>query len=282
MKASEKKMLRDLYLELEKVKTEAQKEYKEENIKIDQAELGKRLECSEYLLDFKDIQIDKKWLEGLLKEYFSMLRRFRKDDGKVVEKLEQSFEKKELDPEALVKKVFSFDSEYLGNLAKKLMVEAEDLNFLGLHLGNPVFELYAQRVLDKIDRDNWSKGFCPVCGSSPAIAYLRKEDGKRILWCQFCKTRWSFLRLKCPFCSNEDQKTLRYFFSDENDPHRVYVCDNCKKYVKTIDQRKMEKPEDLDMGWENLNTFALDLVAEKEGFLNPCSQPPDQKKGVVT
>jgi FdhE protein len=282
MKASAKKILRDLYLKLEKVKTEAQKEYKEENIKIDQAELETRLERSEYLLDFKDIQIDKKWLEGLLKEYFSILRKFRKDDGKVVEKLEQSFEKKELDPEALVKKVFSFDSEYLENLAKKLMVESADLNFLGLHLGNPVFELYAQRVLDKIDREKWSKGFCPVCGSSPAIAYLRKEDGKRILWCQFCKTRWSFLRLKCPFCSNEDQKTLRYFFSDENDPHRVYVCDNCKKYVKTIDQRKMEKPEDLDLGWENLNTLALDLVAEKEGFLNPLFQSDSQKKGVIT
>ena len=44
----------------------------------------------------------------------------------------------------------------------------------------------------------------------------------------------------------------------------------------------MEKPEDMDLGWENLNTLALDLVAEKEGFLNPRSQPDSQKKGVIT
>ncbi|MGB2698324.1 MAG: formate dehydrogenase accessory protein FdhE [Candidatus Zixiibacteriota bacterium] len=281
MKA-EVKILEELYKEFKKAKAEAQKNYKEEKIKIDRAEVEKRIKRSDYLLDFKDIEMDPKWLEGLFKEYLSILRKFKKDDGKFVEKLEQSCEKKELDLEVLIKKVFCFDSEYLENLAKKLKVDAEDLNFLGLHLGNPVFELYAQRVMEKIDRENWLKGFCPVCGSLPAMAYLRKDDGKRILWCKFCETQWSYLRLKCPFCSNEDQKTLRYFFTAEGDPHRVYVCDECKKYVKTIDQRKMEKPQDLDLGWENLNSLALDLVAEKEGYFNPYSQSLGQEKGMVT
>lgn len=278
----EEKILRDFYQELVKVKTKAKKEYKEENIRIDQAVLEKKLDQSKYLLDFQNISIDRNWLEELFKEYLSIFKKFRKDNGKVIEKLEQCFVKKELDLEVLIKKVFSFDSEYLENLAKKLMIEAEDLNFLGAQLGNPFFELYAQKVRERIDMDGWSKEFCPVCGSLPAMAYLRKDDGKRILWCQFCGTEWSFLRLKCPFCSNEDQKTLRYFFSEKNDLHRVQVCNKCKKYLKTIDQRKMEKPEDLDLSWENLSTLAFDLVAEKEGFLNPRSQPGSQKKGVVT
>ena len=274
--------MEELYKEFKKAKAEAQKNYNQEKIRIDRADVEKRIKQSDFLLDFKDIQMDKKWLEGLFRDYLSILRKFKKDEGKFVEKLEQGLEKKELDLELVVKKVFSFDSEYLESLARKLKLETYDLNFLGLHLGNPIFELYARRVKEKIDGENWLKGFCPVCGSLPAMAYLRKEDGKRILWCKFCETRWSYLRLKCPFCSNEDQKTLRFFFTTEDDPHRVYVCDECKKYVKTIDQRKMEKPQDLDLGWENLNSFTLDLVAEKEGFLNPCSQPPDQKKGVVT
>ncbi len=278
----EEKILRDLHQELQKAKTQAKLKYQKGMIKIDQAEVEKRIKRSDYLLDFKEIEMDKKWLEGLFKDYLYILKKFKKDNVKVLEELEQSCEKKELDLEVLIKKVFYFDSEYLENLAKKLKLEAEDLNFLGLHLGNPVFELYAQRVKERIDMDSWSKGFCPICGSSPAMAYFRKDDGKRILWCQFCSTQWSFLRLKCPFCSNEDQETLRYFFTEEDDHHKVYVCDKCKKYVKTIDQRKMENPDDLDLGWENHNTLALDLVAEKEGFLNPCSQPPEQKRGVVT
>ena len=278
----EEKILRDLYQELQKAKAQAKSKYQQEMIKINQTELENRFNQSDYLLDFQDIPLDKKWLESLFKDYLSILRKFKKDNGEFLEKLDKGFGQKELDLEVLIRKVFYFDSEYLENLAKKLKLDVEDLNFLGLYLGNPVFELYAQRVKEKIDSENWLKEFCPVCGSLPAIAYLRKEDGKRIFWCQFCATRWSFLRLKCPFCSNEDQETLRYFFTEKDDHHKVYVCDKCKKYIKTIDQRKMGKPDDLDLGWENLNTLALDLLAQKEGFLNPYSQSKGQKRGVVT
>jgi len=262
------KRLKDFCQELEKVKMETKREYNAGKIKIDQAEIEKRISQSQHLIDLRNIEIDKKWLENLFREYLLILKRFKKEDGEVIEKIEESFEKKELDLEVLVKRVFSSDSDYLQILAKKLTLEVEDLHFLGLHLGNPIFELYAGKLKKKIDQEKWLKGSCPVCGSSPAMAYLRKDDGKRILWCQFCGTGWSFMRLKCPFCSNEDQKTLRYFFTDEKEPRRVYVCDECKKYVKTIDQRKMEKPEELDLHWESADTLFLDFLARKEGYSN--------------
>lgn len=266
--AEEEKDLKDLYQELERAKVNAREKHKDNKIEIDPAKLEKRAAQSQHLIDFKDIKVDKKWLEGIFKEYLLILKRFKKEDGKVMEKIEERFERKELDLEVLVKRVFSSDSDYLQTLAKKLTLEVDDLYFLGLQLGNPIFELYAGKVREKIDLDNWLKGFCPVCGSSPAMAYLRNDDGKRILWCQFCGTEWSFLRLKCPFCSNEDQKTLRYFFTDEREPRRVHVCDKCKKYVKTIDQRKMEKPEELDLHWESVDTLFLDLLARKDGYSN--------------
>lgn len=263
--------MRNLYQEWEKVKSVAKKDYKEGQIKIDQAELENRIDQSQCLLDLKNIEMDKKWLEGLFKEYLLILKRFKKGNGEVAKKIEESFEQGKFDLEVLVKKVFLSDSHYLRSLAQKLGVEDKDLFFLGLELGKPVFELYAEKLKGKIEFDKWGKGYCPICGSPPAMAYLRKDDGKRILWCQFCGTEWSFMRIKCPFCSNEDQRTLRYFFTDEKEPYRVYVCDKCKKYVKTIDQRKTEQGEGLDLGWENLQTFTMDLVAQKEGFLNPYS-----------
>jgi len=244
---------KESYQELESARAEAKKGYSQANIKIDQALLEKRLAQSQHMIDLSKIHVDKKWLGALFEAYVAVLKKSKKEIAKALEKLEKGLQRKELDLEILTKKVFSFDKKYLEELAQKLSVEVDDLRFLGLRLGNPVFELYADKLKHRIEEGKWSKGFCPVCGSSPAMAYLREDDGKRILWCQFCSTQWSFMRLKCPFCSNDDQKTLRYFFTDEDDPHRVYVCDRCKRYLKTVDQRKMENPEDLDLVWENLS-----------------------------
>lgn len=263
---TEEKTLKDLYQELEKAKAGAKKEYKDEKINIHKAELEKRIARSQHLIDLKNIKIDKKWLERLFKEYLSILEKFKKENVKVTEKLDSGFKQSILDLEVLVKKSICYDLDYLEALAQKLDLKIEDLFFLGLQLGNPIFKYYAEKFKGKIETDKWLKGYCPVCGSPPAMAYLRKDDGKRILWCQFCGTKWSFLRMKCPFCSNEDQNTLKYFFAEENDSYRVYICDKCKKYVKTIDQRKMREDENLDLGWKNIETLALDFLAQKEGY----------------
>ena len=261
----------DLYGQLEMVKIEAQKKYQAGKIRIDGIELEKRIAQSRHLIDLNNIEMDRKWLEGIFKEYLLVLKKFKKENAEFVKKLEQGLSQRELDLEILVKKVVCSDSDFLEALARKLEVKIEDLSFLGLWLANPVFELYAGKLKERIDPDKWLRGCCPVCGSPPAMAYLRKDDGKKILWCRFCGTKWSFLRLKCPFCSNEDQQTLRYFFANENDPHRVYVCDKCKKYVKTIDQRKRKEEDDLDLKWENLATLELDFMAQKEGYSTPAT-----------
>ncbi len=263
---TEETVLEDLYQELDKIKTKAKQEYKDVNIKINLAELEKRIAQSQHLIDLKNLKIDNKWLERLFKNYLLILEKYKKENGEIAKKLDQGFKQQILDLETLAKKVFHFDSVYLETLAKKMNLKIEDLAFLGLQLINPVFELYAEKLIGKIETDKWSRGYCPVCGSPPVMAYLRKDDGKRILWCQFCGTKWSFLRLKCPFCSNEDQKTLKYFFTEENNSYRVYLCEKCKKYIKTIDQRKMKKGEKLDLGWKNIETLALDFLAQKEGY----------------
>lgn len=273
--------LKELYRQLKWVKAEAKKGYSHKKIKIDQASLEKRVSQSKHMIDLNKIEMDRKWLGALFKEYVSVLKRLKEGGAESLEKLERGLERKELDLEVLAKKVFSFDTKYLHQLAQELAVGVDDLYLLGLSLGNPVFELYAGKLKHRIEEDRWSEGFCPICGSLPAMAYLRKDDGKRILWCQFCDTQWSFMRLKCPFCSNDDHKTLRYFFADENDARRVYVCDKCKKYLKTIDQRKLDQPEALDLGWESLSTLALDLAAQNEGFVSPYSQHKGKKRGVV-
>jgi len=271
----------DLYQELKKVRAEGKKNYNPENISVDQEKLSKRISRSEHLVNFEKIEIDEEWLNRYFEEYLLELKKFSKENDGVIEKLKNRFKKKELNLGVLIRKVFSMDSDYLKNLACELGVEDKDLFFIGLEMGRPVFELYAEKLKGEIELDSWGEGYCPMCGSSPTMAYLREDDGKRILWCQFCATEWSFMRIKCPFCSNDNHNTLRYFFTDEKSPYRVDICDECKGYVKTIDQRKLEEGRELDLGWESLKTISMDLVAQKEGFQNPYSQPTGKKKGMV-
>ena len=98
------------------------------------------------------------------------------------------------------------------------------------------------------------------------MSKLEEEIGKRWLFCPFCHTEWLFKRLACPFCENDNQESLRYFFVENDEAHRVDVCDSCKRYIKTIDSRQMSSGINLFV--ENLSTLALDIVAQKEGFLN--------------
>ena len=57
---------------------------------------------------------------------------------------------------------------------------------------------------------------------------------------------------------------LHYFFSAEEKDYRIYVCDNCKKYLKTGDSRKADRL--LYPPLEQVSTLHLDFKAQKMGF----------------
>lgn len=128
----------------------------------------------------------------------------------------------------------------------------------------PALEEVAERYAERIRRSRWMEGYCPVCGKEPKIGELRDEDGKRFLFCSQCGTEWNFFRVKCPFCGNEEQKTLSYFTVEEDERYRVDVCDRCKRYIKTIDFRNMPEEPDLDL--EDIATIHLDMLANEEGY----------------
>jgi FdhE protein len=101
------------------------------------------------------------------------------------------------------------------------------------------------------------------------MAKLEREEGRRILQCSLCSTEWAFRRLQCPFCRNDDHDTLRFFFVDEESPYRVDVCDICKRYIKTVDERKLEEEKKVMLTLENIATLFLDILAVEEGYRNP-------------
>ena len=128
----------------------------------------------------------------------------------------------------------------------------------------PALELVAERYAESIRRADWSEGYCPVCGREPKIGKLLDEEGKRFLFCSQCSAEWRFSRIKCPFCGNEEQSTLSYFTVEEDERHRVEVCDQCKRYIKTIDLRDSKEEPNLDI--EDIATIHLDMLANEEGY----------------
>ena len=123
---------------------------------------------------------------------------------------------------------------------------------------------HARALIGLVDQDAWRRSYCPVCGGNADFAYLETERGSRYLLCSRCDSEWLFQRLRCPYCHTEDQNALSYYSNDE-EVYRLYVCERCKHYLKTIDLRKA-KPE-VEISVERLLTYELDAQAREDGYL---------------
>jgi FdhE protein len=239
---------------------------------VDYEDVEKRAKDGQHLLNEENMEIDGRASQEFLQTLCPLLEKHQAFTPSEIHDLMRKAEK--IDFTRLTRAVRIGDLGYLRSCANRLNLDPVLLSFLGLNLAQTLFGFFAEKFQDKVDRDSWLMGNCPVCGSFPAMQKLRRKDGKRILWCGLCSTQWPHKRIMCPFCGNEDHQSLRYFFtagdsSSEKTPFRVDVCDKCKKYIKTIDERKMSENETPDFSKEDINTLYLDILAQKDGYQSP-------------
>lgn len=111
------------------------------------------------------------------------------------------------------------------------------------------------------ERDDWSENFCPVCGRRPVMAQLKKfNDGReRRLVCGGCHSLWSWRRVGCPFCGNENLERIQILELDSK--MRLDVCDDCRAYLKTYTG---EDEEEIYL--RDWTTLHLDLLAEEKSL----------------
>jgi FdhE protein len=180
--------------------------------------------------------------------------------GKIIDALDRGW----LDVSTLLSEILREDGAYWDEMGRKLDVDKKILAFAAYSSVRPSLLVCAQQLASYLDRRRpWRKGYCPICGSPPALSLLL-EEGERCFLCSFCGHEWRTSRAYCPFCENRDQKTLYYFFSDEEKGCRVDVCDQCKKYIKTIDTRKIQRP--IHPYVEQVSTLHLDMLAQEKGL----------------
>jgi FdhE protein len=85
---------------------------------------------------------------------------------------------------------------------------------------------------------------CPFCGGMPQVSFLQIKDasaesGNRDLVCASCTVNWSFKRVACPYCGEEQPTKLGYFHTPEYDHIRIEACDTCRRYIKGVDLTRL-------------------------------------------
>lgn len=127
----------------------------------------------------------------------------------------------------------------------------------------PYLSIASEALLPLLDQESWRRGYCPVCGGMPDMAFLQEDEGARYLLCARCDAQWLFQRLECPYCGNTNQEQLSYF-TDDSQKYRLYLCDKCKAYLKAVDVRRCE--ENLPLTVHRIMTLDLDRQGTEAGY----------------
>lgn len=246
-------LLLEFYRALLAIQSDAQRHLGAHRPDLSKEGIEERIRNGLPLLRFEDMEQDRALLEKVFAEVAAVYRAYPGLFGDIPEGVVPGLTKE------LVK------AWYDGNeLPESIPAGSERLVRAMLQAAmNPFIRSYSRELIGSFNIESWRRGYCPICRGSPDFAFLDRERGSRWLVCSRCDTEWVFQRLECPFCGTRNQAALA-FFTDEKELYRLYVCEQCKRYLKTIDLRKTD--DEVLMPLERLLTLELDSQAQKEGY----------------
>lgn len=185
-----------------------------------------------------------------------------------VRKIEEAVINKKLDLKQVFKE--SHSEKKIEKVADDCGFDKKIFQFLVESVLRPSIEATVEQLRNAFDVRDWTKGYCPMCGSLPFLSLMKEETGKRYLLCSYCGYQWRINRLICPFCNNNDHESLHYFCGEGEESFRIDLCDQCHQYIKTIDLRTTV---DSDPCLEDIATLHLDLLASQKGYRRPVPNP---------
>jgi FdhE protein len=114
--------------------------------------------------------------------------------------------------------------------------------------------------------DHWNRGYCPACGSWPALAEV--VSGHRTLRCSFCSSAWELNAYACIYCQEPGEKFVTAAPDDERKDRRVEVCSACGGYLKAVDVPELSPFPLLSIS--DIETTDLDVAAMEHGYGRPA------------
>jgi len=113
--------------------------------------------------------------------------------------------------------------------------------------------------------DNWSGGYCLLCGSWPAVAEV--VHGRRALRCSFCALAWELKAYHCIYCGEAGVPFVTAAPDEERKDRRLELCAQCGAYLKTVDVDALS-PFPL-VAIADMETMDLDVAAMEHGYGRP-------------
>ncbi len=158
---------------------------------------------------------------------------------------------------------FILTDKQIHELAKQLNIDFEITRFAITQFIKPYAAKKAETMAELLHNSKWLKGYCPICGSWPEIAFLKGHEGRKWLKCSFCAYEWAFSRTECPFCESGGPDKLEILYSEDRPFERAELCHTCKKYLLSLDLReRVELSRDVAA----LKMIYLDILAQEKGF----------------
>lgn len=114
--------------------------------------------------------------------------------------------------------------------------------------------------------DRWKQGYCPVCGSWPAL--IESLNRRNIVRCSFCALAWTLDDPGCVYCGDIGPTFVTASPDPTRPDRRLETCGKCRSYVKAVDVDELS-PFPL-IAISDLETMDLDMLTMKQGFQRPA------------
>lgn len=235
------------------------------NLSISEEITIEKLESGKYIMEETNWVINREIFQDITMDLIELLVGFgQKLDTLEIDSLKKLFS---IIPDSIPAELSKLIEKF--RLKEKEINSTKEtmLNYILLQALSIFYRNEADRFKDINYQLYWTKSICPVCGNVPKISRLLKDSGRRMVACFLCWTEWIVPRIGCVYCGNNFQGMLKYFYADGNKAYRSDVCDVCKKYIKTIDERTLNR--EVIMELEDNITYHLDTLAINEGYKNP-------------
>lgn len=177
---------------------------------------------------------------------------------------------RKVDPARLLALVYQRDHDTVRHLAAEHALNLDMLWLLGDLVVAPIAHLHQRAALRDGEPESpvreglerWDHGYCPACGSWPALAEF--FFGERLLRCAFCACTWRPRLDQCVYCGTRDER-FATVVPDRGQPgRRIELCRACGGFLKTLDA-EIVTPFPL-VAIEDLGSSDLDQAALHHGF----------------
>ncbi|MGZ8426326.1 MAG: formate dehydrogenase accessory protein FdhE [Candidatus Binatia bacterium] len=171
------------------------------------------------------------------------------------------------DPLFLFKAALCLDESALKQIAVNCHADPEAFQAVTALLPVPFLHACNRRWSNSLPQ-GWVEGYCPVCGSWPAIAEVRGIERNRYFRCGRCAGEWQGNCLVCAYCGVTDHEQLLSLVPEQGGNTRVIeACKRCLGYVKTF--TTLQATPAARVMLDDLGSVDLDIAAVEHGYKRP-------------